>query len=267
MVYSERLWKIFTKGRNFKMKKKLTAILTCLALTATFAGYVSAQDEKDPLGRTPCDIFREYPEAKCAIYQFKDIPGKDNPDHSDIEYCLHNGYMSGTSEDTFSPDATITRAQFVTMLYRVAGQPEVTQAANRFTDLTQDWYKKAINWAVSANIVSGTSSTTFSPNATITKEQILVMFYRAAKQCPNIDPILFTVGESLFDPNTYQVYMDVKDISPYAVEAVRWCLAMDIILADEPEYLQFYIRPKTTPTRLETADMLRSFDYYYNPSN
>lgn len=72
----------------------------------------------------------------CAVKRFKDIKSADgDPDHSGIEFCLDNGIMNGTGDDTFSPDDTITRAQFATMFYRLAGSPE-TSASNKFSDLT-----------------------------------------------------------------------------------------------------------------------------------
>lgn len=78
-----------------------------------------------------------------------------------------------------SPDTTITRAQFATMFYRLAGSPE-TSENSKFSDLTQDWYKKPIAWAAANGVLNGTGDTTFSPDDVITREQIAAIFYRYA---------------------------------------------------------------------------------------
>ena len=68
------------------------------------------------------------------------------------------------------------------MFYRLVGQPEASDVS-KFTDLTADWYKKAVSWAAANGIINGTSDTTFSPDATVTYEQIATIFYRYAERC------------------------------------------------------------------------------------
>ncbi|MCD7947520.1 MAG: S-layer homology domain-containing protein [Oscillospiraceae bacterium] len=91
----------------------------------------------------------------------------------DVAGVYHAGYFSGTSDTAFSPDTGMTRAMFVTVLYRMAGAPSVS-AQTPFTDLTQDWYRDAVAWAVEYGITSGTSETTFSPDVDVTLEQAAV---------------------------------------------------------------------------------------------
>ena len=90
---------------------------------------------------------------------------------------MENGITSGTSANTFSPNGTVTRAQTVTFLYRAAGSPAASGSS--FTDVPSNaYYAAAVRWAVSHNITSGTSSSTFSPNGFCTRGQIVTFLYR-----------------------------------------------------------------------------------------
>ncbi len=100
--------------------------------------------------------------------------------YSAVESCIRDGYFTGTSATSFSPVQPMTRAMFVTVLYRLAGKPAVTAAAP-FTDLKQDWYKDAVAWGAKAGITSGVSETTFSPDTPVTREQAAVFLCRFAQ--------------------------------------------------------------------------------------
>ena len=100
--------------------------------------------------------------------------------YDDVAFCYERGWMQGTGKNTFSPDASMTRAMFVTALYRAAGSPAVKSNAP-FTDLKADWYKKAVAWAVESGVVQGTSKTTFSPDDALTVEQAAVLMQRYLK--------------------------------------------------------------------------------------
>ncbi len=92
--------------------------------------------------------------------------------------CVSKGITSGTTETTFSPDATVTRAQTVSFLYSHAGSPAVS--GNSFADVNADaYYANAVAWAVTEEITAGTSTNTFSPNADCTRGQIVSFLYRA----------------------------------------------------------------------------------------
>ncbi|MGM9608105.1 MAG: S-layer homology domain-containing protein [Oscillospiraceae bacterium] len=97
-----------------------------------------------------------------------------------VETCYKRGYFQGTSDATFEPELSMTRAMFVTVLYRLAGQPQV-DGTTPFTDLTQDWYQDAVIWAVGQGITTGTSDTTFSPDEPVSREQAAVFLYRYAQ--------------------------------------------------------------------------------------
>ena len=96
-----------------------------------------------------------------------------------VLWAVENGLTAGTSATTFSPDDTISRWQAVTFLFRHAGSPQATES-NSFVDISSDApYQDAINWAVAEAVTSGTSTTTFSPNASCSRAQIVSFLYNA----------------------------------------------------------------------------------------
>ena len=98
-----------------------------------------------------------------------------------VNWAVENGITAGTSDSTFSPDSSCTRAQAVTFLWRAAGSPEPAQLGNTFTDVSQDaYYSDAVRWAVEEGITAGTSEHAFSPNAVCSRAQIVTFLYRYA---------------------------------------------------------------------------------------
>ena len=196
---------------------------------------------------------------KCAVKRFKDLKSADgDPDHYGIEFCLDNGIMNGTGADAFNPDDNITRAQFATMFYRFAGSPE-TSESSKFTDLTQDWYKKPIAWAAANGVITGTSASTFSPDEPVTREQIAAIFYRYA-QAKGLDV-------SLDDSDIVSAisgYNDYSDISDYAKIPVAWCFKENIMFIHSLNGYEYAIYPKVAPTRADTATMFSKFSYELN---
>ena len=192
---------------------------------------------------------------KCAVKKFKDIQSADgDSNHSGIEFCLDNGIMNGTGADTFSPENTITRAQFATMFYRLAGQPECS-ASTKFTDLKQDWYKKAVAWASSNGIINGTGTNTFSPNDIITREQIATIFYRYAKS-RGLD---VSVSES--NAEALRSYNDYTDIADYAKTPICWCFDNNVMFIHSVNGYEYALYPKVAPSRADTATMFWKLDY------
>ncbi len=98
-----------------------------------------------------------------------------------VQWAVEKGITKGTTDTTFSPDDTVSRAQTVTFIYRAAGSPEVTntEAALQFTDLDPEfYYMNAVNWAWSNNITNGTGADIFSPDDYCTRAQIVTLLYR-----------------------------------------------------------------------------------------
>ncbi len=128
-----------------------------------------------------------------------------------VLWAVENGVTSGTSATTFSPNGKCTRGQIATFLWRAAGEPDPGNVTNPFKDVKEsDYFYKAVLWAVENDITKGTSKTTFSPNDTCTRGQIVTFLYRA-KGSPETD----TVSSNPFK--------DVKS-SQYYYDAVLWAV-------------------------------------------
>lgn len=94
-------------------------------------------------------------------------------------YVTEKGLMNGTSASTFSPDAAMTRAMMVTILWRMEKEPAALKS--NFTDLTADWYRTAVDWAAETGVVNGVGNGKFAPNATLSLEQLITILYRYAE--------------------------------------------------------------------------------------
>lgn len=172
--------------------------------------------------------------ALCPSAAFTDV--EENVwYHDGIDFMVRNGYMNGVAADTFDVEGSLTRAQLVTILYRIAGEPE-TSAAIPFADVADgQWYTKAIVWAAENGIVKGVNETTFAPNDPITREQIAVILYRYAHEENTEDGKLTS-------------FPDAKDISGYALEAMNWAVARGLINGSDGKLL-----PQDTATRAQIA--------------
>ena len=131
-----------------------------------------------------------------------------------VQWAVGKKITSGTSATTFTPDGICTRAQTVTFLWRSQGSPKAAGAENPFTDVSKDaYYYDAVLWAVKQGITNGTSATTFSPDATVTRGQTVAFLWRVAKQ-PQAD-------------QTANPFADVTQ-DAYYYNAVLWAVAKEI---------------------------------------
>ena len=120
--------------------------------------------------------------SACPCSNFKDMPAEGTVEHEAIDwaYTHEPALTAGTSSITFSPEATVTRAQALTFLWRAVGMPEPATSVCPFVDVKSDaYYRKAVLWAVENGITSGTSRTTFSPGQTCSRAEILTFLWRA----------------------------------------------------------------------------------------
>ena len=162
-----------------------------------------------------------------------------------VNYVTLTGLMNGTG-DGFSPNLAINRGMMVTVLYRMAGSPEVT-AENPFTDVPADtWYTDAVIWASENGITAGTSETTFSPTNSLTREQLATFFYRFA-DFENPDPIEITGDLSGFS--------DADQVASYATDALKWAIGEGLISGTTETTLS----PKATATRAQVATILMRY--------
>ena len=162
-----------------------------------------------------------------------------------VNYVTLTGLMNGTG-DGFSPNLAINRGMMVTVLYRMAGSPEVA-AENPFTDVPADtWYTDAVIWASENGITAGTSETTFSPTNSLTREQLATFFYRFA-DFENPDPIEITGDLTGFT--------DAGQVASYATDAMKWAIGEGLISGTTETTLS----PKATATRAQVATILMRY--------
>lgn len=166
-----------------------------------------------------------------------------------VNYVYTQKLMNGTSDTLFSPNASLTRAMLVTILYRYEGEPVVT-AQNPFSDVAaRQWYTEAVIWANTNGIVTGYGNGKFGPTDNITREQFAAILYRYAQK-------------KSFDTSKttdLSAYTDAGQISAYALEAMKWANATDLIAGRT----QTTLAPLGTATRAETAMLLMKFIQKY----
>ena len=156
-------------------------------------------------------------------------------------YCRDNGLMNGTTATTFSPNATMTRAQLCAVLYRMAGSPEMT-GRDAFADTPDGaWYEDAVLWAVRNRIMSGYTASTFGPHDPITREQLAAILWRYAGS-PAAE-----AGEA---------YADEASIASWAVTAVDWARTCGFINGMSDGSFQ----PDGRATRAQVAAILMRYD-------
>ena len=183
-------------------------------------------------------------DASCPISRFSDAKPAAWY-HDGVHWALDEEIMQGTGETTFEPSGRATRAMVVTMLWRLEGQPAGSPAAP-FTDVQQEsWYSDAVNWAAENGVTSGTSETTFSPNAPVTREQLVTILYRYAD----------SKGAAESPDANILDYTDAAQISPWAVLPFRWAVQEGIIRGVGGSRLA----PKADATRAQIATMFMRF--------
>ena len=164
---------------------------------------------------------------------------------SAVSEAYAEGLMSGTSDTTFSPSGSTTRAMIVTMLYRMAEEPEVTEAAS-FSDVAEGkYYTDAVAWANANGIVTGYEDGTFAPNQAITREQLAVILYRYAQ----------FMKEDTTATAALDQFSDAASVGGYAADAMSWAVAEGIVTGMTDGTLS----PKTGASRAQVAVMLVRF--------
>ncbi len=168
-----------------------------------------------------------------------------------VEYAYATSLMSGTGDTSFAPSVKTNRAMIVQMLYNMEGNPAVDRSNNPFTDVPDTWYTDAILWAYRNGVTTGTSDTTFSPDALVTREQVAVFLYRYMRDYKKAD-----VGEGA----DLSVYPDADSISDYTDfnEAMSWANAGGIIGGKKNGEV-VTLSPLDQAMRSEVAKMFVSF--------
>lgn len=170
--------------------------------------------------------------------------------HDGVHYCLENGLMRGVSGGKFLPDGSTTRAQLVTVLWRLEGSPETTGAV-RFGDTAGGaWYTEAVRWAAGCGVVKGYDNGCFGPNEAVTREQMAAILYRYA-QHKGYD---VSAGE---DTNILS-FDDAFAVSEYAIPAMQWACGSGMVrgIAQKGGML---LAPRDTTTRAQAATLIMRF--------
>ena len=193
----------------------------------------------------------------CPGYAFRDMPVPTDWAHEGLDYCIYHGYIAGTSASTVSPNGVCTRAQLVSILYRVQGEPttvkgyELSKLRAPFDDVPRgQWYTDAIWWAKLTGVVSGTSATTFDPEGEITREQLAVILYNYTKQ--------FAPG-SLTATGSLAGFPDAGSVSSWARTEMAWAVGNGLISGTGSGSVA-YLTPQGSATRAQVAAILMRFE-------
>ncbi len=193
----------------------------------------------------------------CPGYAFRDMPVPTDWAHEGLDYCIYHGYIAGTSASTVSPNGVCTRAQLVSILYRVQGEPttvkgyELSKLRAPFDDVPRgQWYTDAIWWAKLMGVVSGTSATTFDPEGEITREQLAVILYNYTKQ--------FAPG-SLTATGSLAGFPDAASVSSWARAEMAWAVGNGLISGTGSGSVA-YLTPQGSATRAQVAAILMRFE-------
>ena len=193
----------------------------------------------------------------CPGYAFRDMPVPTDWAHEGLDYRIYHGYIAGTSASTVSPNGVCTRAQLVSILYRVQGEPttvkgyELSKLRAPFDDVPRgQWYTDAIWWAKLMGVVAGTSATTFDPEGEITREQLAVILYNYTKQ--------FAPG-SLTATGSLAGFPDAASVSSWARTEMAWAVGNGLISGTGSGSVA-YLTPQGSATRAQVAAILMRFE-------
>lgn len=207
------------------------------------------EDVTKPVDPTPVDptpIIR--PEhwsgasvAHPVVNPFRDV-SKGSWYYDDVMYAFENGLMNGVSATRFAPEKALTRAELVTVLYRMADSPAVSaDAARVFSDVSAGaWYAEAVGWGYETGIVKGYSNGTFAPDAEVTREEMITFLYRYYQM----------QGEDV-SASAALNFSDAGNVNTFALDAMRWAVAEGILTGSAGRLL-----PKGQTTRAQMAAVL-----------
>ena len=188
----------------------------------------------------------------CPSYGLHDVAGPGYWAHEGIDYCVRNRLMSGVGAGTFSPDTACTRAQIVKILYNRSGnQTDYSYYYLPFTDVAPGaWYYNAVAWAYYNDVTSGTSATMFTPNAAITRQQLVTFLYRyTVKYAPE-----FTGNAA-----PISAFPDAGSVANWAYAAMSWAVGNGLIQGNAHDNGLDYLDPNGSATRAQTATIIMRY--------
>ncbi len=180
------------------------------------------------------------PAFEALRTKFVDVPG--HWAEEDMLEAVYRGLFKGVDDTHFAPNANLTRAELVTVLYRMAGEPSVDGLEHPFADVPADtWYTDAVIWAYHEGVVNGISETAFAPGADITREQIAAILYRYAG------------AEAAED--ALAGYADADKVSDWAYDAMNWAVSAGLING----ITETTLAPQNSATRAQIATILMRY--------
>lgn len=189
----------------------------------------------------PVTVAATFMDDNTMLNFFVDVPAGAYY-YDAVLWAAEGGIVTGTDAVHFSPDASCTRAQLVTFLWRAAGSPAVNYAMN-FNDVDSGaYYAEAVRWAASEKVVEGTTAETFAPDAAVTRAQMVTMLYRFAK-AQGMDTTQGGMAIREFD--------DFDAVPAYALEAMDWAVNAGVLKGDNNRLL-----PQDNCTRAQIVTML-----------
>ena len=179
----------------------------------------------------------------CPSDNFVDIRNAIPMIHEAVDYMVGSGYMNGMSQTMFGPNTELNRAMMVTILYRIAGEPEVS-GTPAFTDVPADqFYTAPVIWAVENGITNGVSANLFAPGKSLTRQELVTFLYRFAKYME------YDVTKTA----DLSAYTDLNKVQPYAVDAFKWAVGSGVVTGTSATTLS----PENTTTRAQICIMVQ----------
>ena len=184
-------------------------------------------------------------EVKVSVSAFKDV-GLGDWFFVAVNYCNEKGIILGATETEFRPDKKITRADLVTILWRMEGEPKVTGVKD-FPDVSsKSYYANAVRWATKNKVVNGYNSGKFGPNDNITREQLATILWNYAKY----------KGKNVTATANTSKFTDWYKVTGYAQNAVKWAVGKGVITG---KYKGRKVDPQGTASRAEAAGMIYNY--------
>ena len=252
---NELLGKILKVGKNGTVEPKLTFQHIGKSVTFTFKPDTGYKVKDVKVNGKSVGAVKTYTIDKLTVstrieveftngkLSFTDVRESDWF-YEDVAFAYENGLFAGTSDTTFSPNASMTRAMLVTVLYRLEGQPAVNGRSG-FSDVQYNgYYEDAVTWAADNGIVNGTSITTFSPNANVTREQMAAILYRYAQHKK------YNTAAS----SGLNGFTDHASVSGYAAASLEWAVAEKLVNGSAGKLM-----PTGNATRAQVAAILHRF--------
>ena len=252
---NELLGKILKVGKNGTVEPKLTFQHIGKSVTFTFKPDTGYKVKDVKVNGKSVGAVKTYTIDKLTVstrieVEFTDgkLPFTDVHEtdwfYNDVLFVYEEGLFAGTSDTTFSPNAAMTRAMLVTVLYRLEGEPAVSGRSG-FSDVTfNSYYEDAVTWAADNGIVNGTSITTFSPNANVTREQMAAILYRYAQHKK------YNTAAS----SGLNGFTDHASVSGYAAASLEWAVAEKLVNGSAGKLM-----PTGNATRAQVAAILHRF--------